>query len=59
MQSVDTNAVRPKSCAGQVTVAGLPHPALAVWCRPGPGHTSRVVADSGRALPSEDGHAFH
>ena len=41
-------------CAGQVTVAGLQHPALAVWCWPGPMHTSRVYADNGLALPSDN-----
>ena len=47
------DAMRLTICAGQVTVAGLQHPALAVWCWPGPRHTSRVYYVGGRALPSE------
>ena len=42
--------------AGRVAAAGLQNPAMAVWCRPGPGHTSQVRADSGQALPSEHSH---
>ena len=42
--------------AGHVTAAGLQNPAMAVWCRPGPRHTSQVRADSGQALPSEHSH---
>ena len=41
--------------AGRAAAAGLPHPAMAVWCRPGHMHTSQVLADSGHAPPSEDG----
>ena len=42
--------------AGRVAAAGMQNPAMGVRRRPGPGHTSRVVADSGQALPSEHGH---
>ena len=42
--------------AGRPTAAGLQNPAMAVWCRPGPGHTSQVSADSGQALPREHSH---